>query len=87
MAVFRQVSWPCDGAVWLIRRRNIRIASYGALTSIVGSSYLAKVPTGFPSPFASGPKTSTSRGDEFGRLSEPRVASCRKNSPILSIVF
>lgn len=77
----------CQMAAWLIYSRNIRIASYGALTSIVGSSYLAKVSTGFPSPFARGPKTSFGRSDEFGRVSEPRVVSCRKNSPILLIVF
>jgi hypothetical protein len=72
---------------WLIRARNIRIASYGALTSIVGSSYLDKVSTGFPPRSRAAPKTSTGRSDEFGRLSEPQVVSCRKNSPILLIVF
>lgn len=51
------------------------------------SSYLAKVSTRFPSPFARGRKTSLSRGDELDWLSEPRVVSCRKNSPILSTVF
>lgn len=38
------------------------------------------------SPFAR-PKTSGSRSDEFGWLSELRVVSCRKSYPILSTAF